>query len=357
MIAPMQPLRKCNRYPTAAILLGLALLMLAQAVLVSTYHDICSMRGTGHPAPTPAGSEIVVAPVEPGMYHDPDIDSNTLARSEHNLSARKSGYYAQPDEESTANPGSTDPSEPSRQSPPVETKTATRSALPSRAQPEEQPPATPPARDHDTTLNSYVQQVISTYDDGYYPYLLNTDYANYNGVSENLYFADRLLAKAHPSGNRATHCVGITFEVFFKAMQARNRKLGLDAGDFNKMTFEELYDFMLIWYAAGGNKQVNNIVIAVEEYGLGKGINRFEDARAGDFMDISRTNGTGHTVIFQNWIRNGDGQITGIRYWSSQESGVGFNTEYFDTSGQGIVCSNQVYIARVLPVRQFKSFR
>jgi hypothetical protein len=48
-------------------------------------------------------------------------------------------------------------------------------------------------------------------------------------------------------------------------------------------------------------------LIAVEEYGLGKGINRFEDARAGDFMDISRTNGTGHTVIFQNWIRNGKG--------------------------------------------------
>jgi hypothetical protein len=193
MIAPMQPLRKCNRYPTAAMLLSLVLL--AQAALVSTYHDICSMRGTGHPA------------------------------------------------------------------------------------------------------------------------------------------------------------------VFFKAMQAHNRKLGLDAGDFNRMTFEELYDFMLIWYAAGGNKQVNNIVIAVEKYGLGKGIDRFEDARAGDFMDISRTNGTGHTIIFQNWIRNGDGQITGIRYWSSQESGVGYNVEYFDTSGQGIVCSNQVYIARVLPVRQFKSFR
>ncbi|MGI6616231.1 MAG: hypothetical protein ACOX30_09525 [Dethiobacteria bacterium] len=356
MIAPMQPLRKRNRYPAAAILLGLALLMPAQPVLVSTYRDICSMRDTGHPAPTPAGSEIVVAPVEPGMYNDPDTDSKALSRSEHKLSARKSGYDAQPDEEIIAHPGSTDPGEPSPQSPPMEAKPAERSALPSRAQPAEQPPATPPARDHDTTLNSYVQQVISTYD-GYYPYLLNSDYANYNGVSENLYFANRLLAKAHPSGNRATHCVGITFEVFFKAMQARNRKLGLDADDFNKMTFEELYDFMLIWYVAGGNKQVNNIEIAVEKYGLGKGIDRFEDARAGDFMDISRTNGTGHTVVFQDWSRNDNGQIIGVRYWSSQESGVGFNTEYFEISGQGIVCSNQVYIARVLPVHRFKSFR
>ena len=74
-------------------------------------------------------------------------------------------------------------------------------------------------------------------------------------------------------------------------------------------------------------------------------------------MDISRSNGTGHTVIFQNWIRSDSGQITGVRYWSSQDSGIGINTEYFDNSGRGNVCSKQVYIARVLPVHQYKSFR
>ena len=358
----MQTLHKHNRYPAAVnLLLGLALVILAQPALVSTYRDIRSRLDTGSPALALISPENAVAPVEPEVSNELGADRKALARSEHNLSARVSGNDGRLDEYKTVKTGSADPAQSPTQ--PPATKTAARSTLPSRAKtagvedkPEQSASRSQPASDHDTALNDYVQQVIATYN-GYYPYLLNTDYANYNGVSENLYFANRLLARAHPSGSRATHCVGITFEVFFKAMQSRNRKLGLDADDFNKMTFEELHDFMLIWYVASGNKQVNNIEIAVEKYGLGKRIDRFEDARAGDFMDISRTNGTGHTVVFQNWIRNNGGQITGIRYWSSQESGVGFNMEYFDTSGQGNVRSNLVYIARVLPVHQFKSFR
>lgn len=359
----MQTLREHNRYPAATkLLLSLALVMLTQPALVSTYHDICSRLDTAPLALALISPENTVAPVEPEFSNDLGTDSKALARSEHNLSAKMPGRDGRIDENSIAKPGSADPAQPLPQSPTTKAKPADRSALTSRAQPAgvegkpEQPPATRSASGHDTALNDYVQQIIATYN-GYYPYLLNTDYANYNGVSENLYFANRILARAHPSGSRATHCVGITFEVFFKAMQARNRRLGLDADDFNKMTFEDLHDFMLIWYVASGNKQVNNIEIAVEKYGLGKRIDRFEDARAGDFMDISRTNGTGHTVVFQNWLRSDSGQITGIRYWSSQESGVGFNSEYFDTSGQGNVRSNLVYIARVLPVHQFKGFR
>ncbi len=100
-------------------------------------------------------------------------------------------------------------------------------------------PTPPPVSSYDTDLNDYVLQIISTYK-GSYPYLLNNDYANYNGVTETLQFKNRVLARAHPSGNRASHCVGITFEVFFKAMQERNRKLGLPIDDFNGMTFDEL---------------------------------------------------------------------------------------------------------------------
>ncbi|MEW6458573.1 MAG: hypothetical protein AB1441_05835 [Bacillota bacterium] len=47
-------------------------------------------------------------------------------------------------------------------------------------------------------------------------------------------YKGRVLARAHPSGNRASHCAGITFKVFFKAMQQRNSDLGLDPGDFNR---------------------------------------------------------------------------------------------------------------------------
>ncbi len=233
---------------------------------------------------------------------------------------------------------------------------ATGESTASQEQKEEKPDSS-----YDTTLNSYVLDVIKSYPIGRYPYLLNKDYANYNGVTVNLYYKDRLLLKAHPSGNRASHCSGITFEVFFKAMQNRNKKLGLDPDDFNGMSYDQLHDFVLTWYVANGNKGVNNVATAVEKYGIGRRITSLENARAGDFMDISRENNTGHTVVFLNWLKDEKGRIIGLKYWSSQEStnGINYKEEYFnvpDANGQkyGNVMINHVYIARVSPVKDYK---
>ena len=209
----------------------------------------------------------------------------------------------------------------------------------------------------DQGLNQYVLDIINTYHigGGRYPYLLNHDYANYNGVTRNLYYQGKVLLKAHPSGNKASHCVGITFEVFFRAMQERNKDLGIAVDDFNGMNWDNLFDFVMNWYAASGPKRTNNIVTAVERYGVGTGINRLEDVRAGDFIDINRTNGTGHTVVFLNWIKDGE-RIVGLRYWSSQPStrGINYNEEYFHGYGNGNVIKNQLYMVRILPVSQYK---
>ncbi|MEL7565003.1 MAG: hypothetical protein AAGU27_08995 [Dehalobacterium sp.] len=217
------------------------------------------------------------------------------------------------------------------------------------------PPMTPQAPENDTTLNNYVLDVIKTYAGGYYPYLLNNDYANYNGVTENLCYQDKVLSKANPAGNKASFCSGITFEAFFKAMQKRNKDLNLSPDDFNGMSYDQLFDFMLIWYVANGNKKTNNVSIAVEKYGIGKSITNLENARAGDFIDISREDNSGHTVVFLNWLRDESGRIIGLKYWSSQEStnGISEKEEYFnvtDSNGKkyGSVLINMVYIARVL---------
>jgi len=217
---------------------------------------------------------------------------------------------------------------------------------------------------YDTTLNSYVLNIIKTYPIGSYPYLLNNDYANYNGVTVNLFYQGQLLLKAHPSGKKYSHCSGITFEVFFKAMQERNKKLGISPDDFNGMTYDELYDFVLTWYVADGNKRTQNVAKAVEKYGIGKRITRLEDAKAGDFMDISRENNTGHTVVFLNWIRDDAGKIIGFKYWSSQEStqGISYKEEYFnvtDANGKkyGNVMTNHVYISRISAVKDNKNYK
>lgn len=212
-------------------------------------------------------------------------------------------------------------------------------------------------------LNPYVLSVIKNYPVGKYPYLLNNDYANYNGVTEDISYQGRLLLKAHPSGSHASHCSGITFEVFFRAMQKRNKEVGLPASDFNGMTWDELHDFMLTWYAANGNKVQSNIAVAVEKYGIGHQIHSLGQAKAGDFVDISRENWTGHTVVLINWIWK-EGSIIGLRYWSSQGStnGIDYKTEYFnlpDGHGQpyGNIMVDNVYIARIGSIAEYRSTR
>jgi hypothetical protein len=204
-------------------------------------------------------------------------------------------------------------------------------------------------------FNQLVLEQIETNNKESYPYLLNTDYANYNGVTSNLYYQGKLLLKANPSGNRASHCVGITFEVFFRAMEEWNQRQG-NAGDTIKgLNYEQLYDFILKWYSAGP-KTENNLAIALEKYKLGKRITNFEETRPGDFIDFSRENPTGHTVVLIYWVRD-NGKIVGLRYWSSQEStnGIGYKTEYFnilrsDGTKYGNIMMDGVYIGRVVPL-------
>lgn len=213
-------------------------------------------------------------------------------------------------------------------------------------------------------LNKYVLDILNTYKIGSEnPYLLNNDYENYNGVTEDIVYGGELLLKAHPSGVRYSHCTGITFEVFFKAMQQRNKSVGIPIDDFNGMTKEELHDFILTWYVAKGPKSESNLTVAIEKYGLGNRITNLEDVRAGDFIDLSRENNTGHAVIFINWIRS-EGKIIGLKHWSSQGStnGISYKEEYFNiVNSKGIKYGNVIYddlhIARVNPVDKYKSFK
>lgn len=222
-----------------------------------------------------------------------------------------------------------------------------------KPQPEPDQTASTIAKQQD--LNTYVLNVINTYRGRSYPYLLDNNYATYNGVTSNIYYQGQLLLKAHPSGNRASHCVGITFEVFFKAMQARNKAAGLVPDNFNGMSTADMTDFMLKWYVAGPKAQ-NNLALAIERYGLGQRITNLSAAKAGDFIDFSRTNGTGHAAVLINWIRQ-DGEIIGLRYWSSQEStgGIAYVEEYFaGGNSYGRIRRDQVYIGRVGPIDRYK---
>jgi hypothetical protein len=208
--------------------------------------------------------------------------------------------------------------------------------------------------DTESSLNPYVLGIVGCYPtDGSYPYRCKPlEYDLYNGVTQDIWYKSRVVAKAHPNWTRCSYCCGLTFEVFCRAMQYRNVQKGLDPDDFNGMSFSDLFNLLQLWYIEGTGDSPQRGIVA---YGLGKKIENLEDARPGDFLDFSRNNKTGHSVIFIEWKRDDAGKITGFKYFSSNSPGVGYGTEYFADSG-GKVLRDYFRLARVGSIEQYEKF-
>ncbi len=214
--------------------------------------------------------------------------------------------------------------------------------------------AAPVIDDADGSLNPYILRVIEAYPtDGSYPYHCKPlEYDIYNGVTEDIWYQGQVVAKAYPDGSRCSYCCGLTFEIFCRAMALRNRAKGLQPDDFNGMCFADLFNLLQLWYIEGKGDSPQRGIVA---YGLGRMIENWEEARAGDFCDYSRNNKTGHSVIFMDWTRDDAGRITGIEYFSSNSGGVGPKTEYFDDAG-GNLLRNWVRLARVGSLDVYQPF-
>ncbi|MFH0792545.1 MAG: hypothetical protein V2A74_00780 [bacterium] len=209
--------------------------------------------------------------------------------------------------------------------------------------------------DEEGALNPYVLKVIAAYPtDGSYPYrcLKEPEYDLYNGVTQDMWYQGRVVAKAHPNNTRCSYCCGLTFEIFVRAMRERNLQKGLDPDNFNGMSFHDLFNLLQLWYIEGDDDSPQRGIVG---YGLGKAIEDWEQARAGDFLDFSRNNKSGHSVIFINWERDEAGKITGFKYFSSNSKGVGYLTEYFEDSG-GKVLKKWFRLARVGSIENYSAF-
>ena len=329
----------------------------------------------GHPGQGNTGDGEFQTSDPKGGIRTEDIDKASLERYREYFGARETYPYstiAMNQSRKSATPAEEDPVDVENKTPETyagteKGETPETEAKGGKEQPQEPvargerkaPEAAPPQASEPPAVkkgfNQIVLDMIQTYKGGRYPYLMSNDYANYNGVTENIYYDGNLLLKAHPSGNKASHCVGITFEVFFKAMQEWNRRQGRNTDRIGNLSYAQMHDFMLQWYVASGSKSQGNLTTALEQYGLGRRITDLNAAQPGDFIDLSRENNTGHTVIFLGWIWDG-GQITGLHYWSSQSStgGISEKTEYFnvcrkDGTKYGNVMIDKLYIGRVTP--------
>jgi hypothetical protein len=157
------------------------------------------------------------------------------------------------------------------------------------------------------------------------------------GVPEEIRFkGERILEKG-----QHTYCSGFTFAVVMKA--AAERDLLRDKSP------EELRKFQKQWYGATKKSAETQCAYAVQILGIGEPVAP-EQAEPGDFLQFWRTNKSGHSVVFLDWVMD-EGQPVGVKYRSSQTAtnGIGDGVEYFGgVSGKkGLVDRQRMYFCRL----------
>ena len=163
----------------------------------------------------------------------------------------------------------------------------------------------------------------------------------WSGNTCDLYYRGELFLQGDSFGR--CYCCGLTFEVFFRAYQKYCQEHGWT---FIIKNFDDaaLRRFKGQWFGSDGNRKT--LQNAIVSNGIGQAIS-LTNARKGDFVQFWRYSGSGHSVIFAEWVKDAAGNKIGLKYWSTQSSsnGIGYRTEYF--SGSYGVDPDQIYIARV----------
>jgi hypothetical protein len=190
-----------------------------------------------------------------------------------------------------------------------------------------------------STENDAVLRVLRSYPvDGTYKFIWRQQ-PEYSGVTRDIIYGGELIL-AKQSG-LSCYCCGITFEVFhflLQELQESNRicmNLSIDA--YHKLRKD--------WYCSTNEADMERgVQKALVSCGLGNIID-LKDVQMGDFIQYWRTNGSGHSVIFLEWL---DDSKTGFRYWSSQNAtnGIGVCEEHFEQGG-GRIIRERTYIVRL----------
>ena len=144
-----------------------------------------------------------------------------------------------------------------------------------------------------------------------------------------------------PAQKKGTYCSGFTFSVVMDAAKQRGLLRGKHAADVKQFQKE--------WYGSTKEAAEAQCALAVENLGIGRAV-KLSDARPGDFVQLWRTNKSGHSVVLVEWVRE-QGKVVGLKYRSSQTStdGIGDRVEYFsDAPGRdGKVIRERTYAARL----------
>jgi len=171
--------------------------------------------------------------------------------------------------------------------------------------------------------------------------------SNYDGCTRDLYYLGKKVMQGEP--RKRTYCCGLTLEIFLRAYNEwLDRHGGRSAAT---LSAEDWPEFKKLWFVLELNGPGPSA--ALEAYQLGRTL-RPEEVLPGDFVQMWRTKNskgkmTGHSVIFLDWTRDNQGDITGIRYWSSQPGTNGISEREESYGPDGGISKEYTYFGRVEP--------
>jgi len=172
-------------------------------------------------------------------------------------------------------------------------------------------------------FNRFVVQAIN--DTARYPRDGSTPYCwrkcpGSMGLIRDVYYMEEELWQ----GEGSCFCTGHTLEIFLDAVHRWYAFHSLDpATPFGELMPDAVQggDFYQQWQGYGISPEAS-AAAAFERAGIGYAIwpENWDDARTGDFVNLSRDDATGHAVIFHSWWWE-DGQRVGLRYYGCNGKG------------------------------------
>ncbi|NMC69841.1 MAG: hypothetical protein GYA57_07200 [Myxococcales bacterium] len=222
-------------------------------------------------------------------------------------------------------------------------------------------------------FNHYTVEVINNWDlypkDGTFPYCWESTGAmcgeNWGQIYDGYYGGELLF----PGGGDC-FCSGHTLEIFLRAYRLWQAEHGVPetvpfqvGGNVLSVASVDVGVFYQHWQGFGVAREAS-AANAFETAGIGENLweDRWDEVLPGDYVNLSRSTGSGHAVIFVNWIED-SGEKIGLRYYgcnsrgascpdpddplgTTGNSGPSFVTEYFEGHG-GTVLPEYLFIGRV----------
>lgn len=198
-------------------------------------------------------------------------------------------------------------------------------------------------------MNQYVMRVVKRFPtDGTHQYWWPKG-NSYDGATTDVYYLGFKVLRGDAEGR--SYCCGLTLQVFYQTLQDYFKDKGVIPS--SKLPLDKVNNFKYLWFCP----QVKSPgpVEALEKYALGERVKNLNDAQPGDFVQFWRNNGTGHSVIFINWLREAEGNINGLIYWSTQKAtnGIGYQIEDVG-EGKKEINKDLIFIGRLAPPQNWQ---